>query len=364
MPKRIFIAATRQNDGKTTLSLGLMAILKKRFRRIGFIKPIGQRYLVEQGYNIDEDSYLIEEIFGIKANLKDMSPIAIEKGFTQRYIKNPNKKPLEKQVKDSFKKIAQDSDIVVIEGTGHAGVGSVFDMSNAHVAKMLGAKVVIISEAGIGRPIDEIMLSIPLFEKVGVDVVGVIINKAKASKYNKISELAGESLRQHGLELFGTIPYLRILDMPTMGHMQDEFKGRLISGSEENMHKVISNIIVATGRRSGLLRHRKDKNLIIVSGDRDELIRYLLKETKRRSKVEELLRGFVFTCGIFPTYSTRKILRKSGIPALLVQEDTYGAVSRIKDMIVKVKPEEKDKIDLIVRLAETHIDVDRLLAAL
>ena len=59
MAKRIFIAATMQNEGKTTLCLGLINALKKRFKKITFIKPIGQRYLVEQGYKVDEDSVLI-----------------------------------------------------------------------------------------------------------------------------------------------------------------------------------------------------------------------------------------------------------------------------------------------------------------
>ena len=86
MTKRIFVAATQQNDGKTTVSLGLIAALKKRFDRIGFIKPIGQRYLMEQGYKVDEDSVLIEKVFGIKCNIKDMSPVAIDRGFTERYI--------------------------------------------------------------------------------------------------------------------------------------------------------------------------------------------------------------------------------------------------------------------------------------
>lgn len=364
MAKKIFIAATRQNDGKTTLSLGLIAILKERFSRVGFIKPIGQRYLVEQGYNIDEDSYLIEEIFGIKASLKDMSPIAIERDFTQKYIRNPDKKPLEKQIMESFEKIAQDNDIVVIEGTGHAGVGSVFDLCNADVAKMLDAKVIIISEGGIGRTIDEIMLSAPLFEKKGVDVVGVIINKVKANKYNKINELVRESLRQHNLDVFGVIPYLRILDMPTMEHIQDEFKTRFISGSDENKTKVINNIVVTTAKPPTILRHSKDKNLFILSGDRDELIRYLLKESKRRSKVEEFVSGFVFTCGIFPNYSNRKLLEKSQIPAVVVEEDTYNAVARIQEMIVKIRPKDKDKIDMIIRLARNHIEVDKLLSVI
>ncbi len=362
MAKRIFIAATRQNDGKTTVSLGLMAILKQRFKRIGFIKPIGQRYLVEQGYNIDEDSYLIEEIFGIKSNLKDMSPIAIERGFTEKYIKDPDKKPLEKQITDAFEKIAEDNDIVVIEGTGHAGVGSVFDLCNADVAKMLNAKVIIISEGGIGRPIDEIMLSASLFEKKGVDIAGVIINKVMSNKYNKVSELVKLGLKQHNIDVLGVIPYLRILDMPTMEHIQDEFKVRLISGTDENMHNVINNIIVATAKPQVLLRQAKDKNLIIVSGDREDIIRLFLRESQRRSKVEDFLRGFVLTCGIIPSRSMRKKLEKSKIPAMVVDQDTYDAITRIEEMIVKIKPKDKDKIDMITSLVQDNLDVDKLLS--
>ena len=38
--QKLFIAGTRQNDGKTTVSLGLINVLKKRFKRVGFIKPV------------------------------------------------------------------------------------------------------------------------------------------------------------------------------------------------------------------------------------------------------------------------------------------------------------------------------------
>ncbi|MBI4974366.1 MAG: dethiobiotin synthase, partial [Candidatus Omnitrophica bacterium] len=167
MAKKIFIAATMQNDGKTTVSLGLISVLKKHFKRIGFIKPIGQRYLIEQGYKVDEDSVLIEAVFGINCDqctIKDMSPVAIEKGFTERYIENGPEQDFTKLIRDSFERIARDSDLVVIEGTGHAGVGSVFDLSNATVARLLDANAILISSGGIGRPIDEVMLNKPLFD--------------------------------------------------------------------------------------------------------------------------------------------------------------------------------------------------------
>lgn len=74
MQKRIFVAATRQNDGKTTISLGLIRAFKKRFNRVGFIKPVGQRYVFEHGYKVDEDSVLIEKVCGMRCSIKDMTP--------------------------------------------------------------------------------------------------------------------------------------------------------------------------------------------------------------------------------------------------------------------------------------------------
>ncbi|MCM8757863.1 MAG: dethiobiotin synthase, partial [Candidatus Omnitrophica bacterium] len=141
--KKIFIAATQQNDGKTTLSLGLILnLLKEGFKSVSFIKPIGQRYLVEEGIKVDEDSVLIEEVLGIKEKLKDMNPVAVEKGFTERYILHPDRESITTQIKNSFEHISQGCDVMIIEGTGHAGVGSVFEHSNAYVAKLLDAKVI------------------------------------------------------------------------------------------------------------------------------------------------------------------------------------------------------------------------------
>ena len=74
---------------------------------------------------------------------------------------------------------------VLCEGSGHAGVGSVFDLSNAQVAKTLGCKVIIVTQGGIGKPIDEVCLNQALFEKEGVEIIGVIINKVLEEKIPK-----------------------------------------------------------------------------------------------------------------------------------------------------------------------------------
>ncbi len=71
MNHSIFIAATGQNVGKTTLCLGIMAALHKHFPSVGFIKPVGQQHvLVENNLTVDKDVVLFKNYFHPKRDLK------------------------------------------------------------------------------------------------------------------------------------------------------------------------------------------------------------------------------------------------------------------------------------------------------
>src|SRR5690606_9268621 len=82
----------------------------------------------------------------------------------------------------AFDRATYEKEAVIIEGSGHAGVGAVCDLSNAQVAKLLGAKAIIVARGGIGMPVDEIALNKSLFDKHGVEVVGAILNKVLPDK--------------------------------------------------------------------------------------------------------------------------------------------------------------------------------------
>ena len=145
---RVFIAATRQNEGKTTVSLGLIAALQPHFPLIGYIKPVGQRFVEIEEQKIDEDIVLMDAVYQLNCPLVDMSPIAVEPAFTRKYLESANNESLVKRIQGAFDRVAWEKDFVLCEGSGHAGVGSVFDLSNAQVAKTLGCKVIIVSSDG------------------------------------------------------------------------------------------------------------------------------------------------------------------------------------------------------------------------
>src|SRR5215217_8645829 len=99
---RIFIAATRQNDGKTTTSLGLLAALQQNYPRVGYIKPVGQRFVEIAEQKIDEDTVLMDEVYKLNCPLVDMSPIAVEPDFTRKYLQSSNYDTLVKRIERAF----------------------------------------------------------------------------------------------------------------------------------------------------------------------------------------------------------------------------------------------------------------------
>lgn len=359
MAKRIFVAATRQNEGKTTICLGLIFALKRYFRRIGFIKPIGQRYLIEQGYKIDEDSILIERLTDINCKLKDMSPIAIEKNFTEKYINRPNKEKLKRRIEESFERIAKDKDLVIIEGTGHAGVGSCFDWSNANVAKLLDSKVILVTGGGIGRPIDEIALNQALFEKEGVEILGIVVNKVKEKKYKKIDRLSRKRLRQMGLEVLGVLPYKGILSAPTMRQIMEEIGGNLLYG-RNRLGNIVENILVAAMFPHGALRYLKNGDLIITPGDREDIILAIMSMHTFGTGQEFKIAGLVLTGGIVPDRSIIKLIKKTDIPVILSDEDTYTVAKKIHDRMIKIQPQDLNKARIVRKLIEDYVDIEKI----
>jgi len=363
---RIFISATGQNAGKTTFSLGLIAALLKRFKRIGFIKPIGQRYLMEQGFKVDEDSILIEKVFGISHGLsiKDLSPVAVERGFTEKYIDGKTAKGnYAKDIIDSFNRVARDNELVIVEGTGHAGVGSVFDLSNATVAKLLDSKVILLTPGGVGRPIDEAMLNKPLFDKEKVTLAGVVVNKLLPAKFNRINKYVKMGFKKKGIPVLGVMPYQKRLDLPTVREIYDELGIKILCG-KKYLDNVVDKILIGAMEIYDALKYIEDNSLIITASDRKDIIEGVIDvQTKKMAKGCRIS-GLVLSGGMELSAATIKLLEKSKIPTLLFDGDTYSIVTKIYDINVKIKPEDKNKIDIAIKMVQRYVDVNRIVESI
>ena len=357
---RIFIAATRQNEGKTTISLGLLAALQQFYPRIGYIKPVGQRFVEIEEQKIDEDTVLMDQVYRLNCPLVDMSPIAVEPDFTRKYLQHSNNEALVKKIVKAFDRVAWEKDFVLCEGSGHAGVGSVFDLSNAQVAKIVGAKVVIVSQGGIGKPIDEVYLNQAVFEREGVEIIGVILNKVTDDKLDYVTEFARRGFKRKGLELLGVLPHRPILSRPTFGAIQEELHARQIN-SWNGSNNLVENVFIGAKSVQNTVGHFKSGTLVITPGDRDDIIEAAAVTAHEPGRQ---LAGMVLTEKLTPTDGLLRVVENAAFPILVSDEDSYEVTSRVHNIIVKTRAADTEKISIIRDIIAANVDVNKILRAL
>jgi BioD-like phosphotransacetylase family protein len=326
-------------------------------------------------------------VFGLPESFDIMSPVHIPRGFTKKYIGGDVVEDLGQLVRDAHRAYA-DHDILLVEGTGHAGVGAVIGLSNAVVAAMLGAPAVIISEGGVGRPIDEIVLNASLFAAHGVPVAGAIVNKVDLDAQPGIGTVLERGLALHGIPLLGMLPVRPILSNPTLGMILEGVHGETIHPGPD-LDRVIDGVAIGAMEAGHMLERVGPGTLVIVPGDREDVILTLttahFARRMRRANASEAARiaavaaaasnertasidghegaavGLVLTGGYRPRPSVLDAIREADMFATLVQEDTYVVASEVHDLLVKTHPSDRDKIALIKALVADHLDIERVL---
>ncbi|MDR2844793.1 MAG: AAA family ATPase [Puniceicoccales bacterium] len=362
---RIFVAATRMNDGKTTTCLGLFGALRAMGHKVGYIKPIAQRIIEVDGFSVDEDTQLINTIYDVNIPINAMSPVAIDPTFTRRYLDNPD--ALRPQVVDSicraFDRAAYEKDIIIIEGSGHAGVGAVFDCSNATNARLLGAKCLIVAGGGIGKPVDEIAINKALFDKMGVECIGVILNKVLRDKMDFVRDYVGKGLARLGVPLLGVLPLHERLAKPNLAQIVQEIDGHWLHRPlQQHNGERIQKVIMGAMSANTISEYLGAGVLIIMPGDREDLLFSIVAGAGVLST--PVACGIILTNGLHPNARLLSMLRQTNIPVVGTDAESFTVTTKINNMTVKTQPEDADKIPLIESLIQENIDLRALLKML
>lgn len=362
MIDRLYIAATSQHVGKTTCTLGLMAAIRARNCRVSYCKPVGQEYVEIGDLQVDKDALLFARGMDFELSAELHSPAIIGSGVTASYLDDPSAYAFSAAITKASRKLQASNDVVIYEGTGHPGVGSVCDVSNAQVAQLLNAPVVMIVEGGIGNTIDKLNLNLALFRERRVPVRGVIVNKTIPAKLEKVRHYVSKYLEKTGIPLLGVLPFEKILSNPIMASIKQSLKGRVLlneDGLDNQVEHIASGSLLAQQEVENL------KNLLVIVSHRrlDEALSALQGILKERGLPGSTISGVVVT-GLSdetPRLPHSKFLEMHNVPVIACTLDTYGAAVRISQMEVKINLQTPWKIRRAVELIEEHVNMDLLL---
>ncbi len=368
MLNKIYVAATGQHVGKTTSTLGLVAAIQHHGINVGYCKPVGQEFVDLGDLRVDKDALLFSKNMDFELVAGLHSPVILGKGATSAFISNPEAFNYEERIFHASERLGRHHECVVYEGTGHPGVGSVVNLSNADVAKLVGAKVVMIVEGGIGNTLDRLHMSAALFREQNIPILGVIVNKVKPDKLEKVKHFVGLKLQEWGIPLLGVIPYDKRMMNPIIETINRAVKGYIIANFDQ-LDRMVESVIAGSLVHEGEIDNMEEKNVLMVASKKrlPSAIHNVQEYAKSKNLEHSPLSGVIITGDGSHEFSIDddpecgSYIRENKIPVISTALDPLGAMIKINRIEVKINTRTPWKIRRAIELIKDHVDLDLVL---
>jgi dethiobiotin synthetase len=400
-PPTVFVLGTDQDIGKTVTCIGIIAKLLSPehgyvLDNIGYIKPVGQQTVaVRNGEGVtieaDKDAVLLTTLLGMDCCGYDkMSPVVWKDGLTANYIDSAAKgNPLEgregflNKIREAYQCVAQGKQLVIVEGTGQPGVGSVAGISNGDVINALRGMgvqvfVVMVAKGGIGSTIDQILPYLLALDHLQTQVNGVIINGVIPAKMDKVRHYLGDyyervfeplyggRLKVQGApKILGYVPTIPELRLPTMRLIAEHFAKERDSAMEIIAPEDFDAASCRLVRKLKVIsldfgyEHFLDPGDAVIIGvnANDVILAMLLLHERLVRKYGTGLSGLILSCkqagGL--AQQIRELVSAGDLPTITLNYDSADIVQRVEGLTVKIQPYDVGKKELIARAYEEHL---------
>lgn len=363
----IFVAATRQHVGKTTVSLSLLSGLKNKIKNVGFLKPVGQQHVLIDNIRIDKDVKLFKEFFKLDhCDYKYMSPVIVGSNYTKDYIMNDwNEEKLVDKILNGYNNLKKSSDFIVVEGTGHTAVGSVVGLSNAAVASILGLDMLLVVNGGIGNTIDEIELNKAICDKEGVKIKGIVVNKVFPHKLNDVQVCLQKYLNKYDIPLIGVVPNEEGLDNSTILDLESILKTNVISEkSKKPFHFKKIKLIDTTLKHflHELKTTDSENTLFIAHASRNDIALGFcsFSDIFHHQNGRSWQSGLILCENEMRENSITDNLENCRSPIISTEISTTDVLVKLKNYIAKLNAEDPIRTESAIKHYSKYISIDKL----
>ena len=357
MSRNLYLTTTGPAAGKSAIVLGLMSLLERETRDVGFFRPIG-RHEAGAAIALDPNVELICSVFGI-----DCQPEAMI-GVTDReatdLITSGHYDDLIERILTAYKAYESTKGFVLIEGTNYQGPTVAFEFDiNADIARNLGAPVLLVV-SGRERTAEDIydnaILSRDAFSQRGCDLLAVIANRVEPRLLGDVKALLAERLAAAGIPFAGAIPEEQILAKPRMDEIATALDAEVLYG-EEYLDNLVFDFRIGSMQLLSLLDRVEPGALVITAGDRADVLLGLM--AAQMSNLTPNLSGLLLSSGLKPTETVDRVvkgLRGTRLPVLAVPTGAYQTAINVSRVASTITPRSFRKIETARILFEQHVD--------
>lgn len=342
---KLIIAASRQGSGKTGIIVG---IGKAANKKVGYLKPFGNKLRYDKKRLWDYDAALMKNIFGLKEEPEELTI-----GFEHARLKYAyDAKTTRDKVIAEMAKIETGKELIFIEGGSNLTYGASVHLDVISLADYTKGKLVIVITGSEYDIMDDILFIKKYIVTKHINFGGVIINMVADVEDFKNTHL--EEITEMGIKVLGVVPYEQELSYLPVELLSDSLLARVLT-DHNKLSGMIKTIFIgamsATAAQQNLL-FKKEKKLVITSGDRSDMI---------LAALESDTSCVVLTNNLLPSANIISKATEVNIPLLLVPWDTYDTVMRIHNVEPLLTKKDTEKIERLTQIVTKHIDLKGLI---
>ncbi|MBS3817686.1 MAG: AAA family ATPase [Candidatus Thermoplasmatota archaeon] len=340
--KNIIISSTEKDAGKTTVGLG---IALNNDKSLNYFKPFGDRPIYKKKRLIDYDAKLFKNVLDLETEYEKFCI-----GFDHSKIKYAyDEGTIEDKIQERVTELSEGKDGLIIETGEHWGFGSSISLDPMSLSKMVESEVIIVTTGSSTEIVDKLTTASRYFEKMGVDVRGVVINKVESLE--EMEDIVVGEVDDLGLDVLGIIPEIPSLDLTRVSFINDMLFGKVVAG-EDGLDRIVENVLVGALSADEMIRNpafQEERKLIVTGGDRADVV---------LASLESDTSGIVLTNDIIPPSNIVSKADRRDIPLISVPIDTYEASRRIEDMQTVTTIEDEFKIDKIREELSPKLEIE------
>lgn len=356
MSKNLYIAAAEAYTGKSLIVLGIMNILLRNFKRVGFFRPI-----VNIGEMNDPHISLISQHFTLPFEYDEMYGITDKEAA--EFLQTDDMDGMLTVILNKYKRLERKCDFVMIEGTDFTGSLKPFGFDfNSQIANNLGSPVLAVVN-GDNKSINEIR-DTSLFIKNSLikekcTFMGMFVNRVSPQSLDAV-----ESLLKHisnDNEIHVVIPEFKALQKLTIRQISNALGAKRIYGEDVVLDYDVDDFLVGAMSSVHLLNHIKTGSLVITPGDRSDVLISLFMA--HSSENFPKIAGIILTGGLDPDAQFMKLINglpKLPIAVLKVDGDTYSTAIKVGNIKSVLKADNERRMAAALGHFEAHVKESEL----
>lgn len=353
MAGNLYIATIEPGSGKSLVLLGIMELLSKRIRKLGFFRPV-----IHSRRDRDNDIELIRSRYHLQFSEDSYYALTHEEART--LIAEGRYEEAIKRVIEKYKALEQQCDFVVCEGTDFTDIASAFEFDfNVRFANHLGCPILIVANGWDKSPNDVIgavLAEREAFIEQGCTIAATVVNRVRESDAADIAEQLKHVW--HFDDPLFVVPEEPTLAQPTVAEIARAIAGRQIHGSSNRLNQEVLDLKVAAMQVPNFLRYIQEGSLIITPGDRADILLACLGAAVSDNYPN--IAGIVLSGGLelAPTIQTLiDGFQSWTVPIVLVETDTYETAMNVNRVEGQITPDNDRKIASALGWFEKHVDI-------